>query len=635
MLGSQPDRAVVLAREALRANPGDPQALMALGAGLRRGGDPQAALEVLIPLAAAQPGAWGPPFEIGIAHAALGETSAAIAALSQAVSLNSRSALAWHALGDQLALAGDRAGAEAAQTRAPSGGANDPAVIQAAQGLSDGGAAILADRFNLHLGDVAAARLVAEALMQSGRLEAAADLLAEALARAPAFLPARVNLAAALFGLAHAEEALAEVESVLARAPDHPQARLLRAAIRVQLGEPEAALEDYGMALVADPGHARIWLSQGHALKIAGRQAEAVAAYRRSLDLAPHLGEAYWSLANLKTWRFEPADLEAMAALLSQAGPSAEDRAALHFALAKGLEDAERYAEAFAHYRQGNAMRRATAPYDATASNAFVQRMMATFTREFLAARAGAGCQAADPIFVVGLPRSGSTLVEQILASHPQVEGVSELPDLSLIAANLTRRTAYPEGLADLAPEAFAALGEDYLARTRVHRKLGRGSFVDKFPGNFLHTGLIHLMLPQARIIDVRRHPLGCCLSLFKQHFAEGQAYSYDLTDLGRHHADYVALMAHFDAVLPGRVHRLSYEVLVDDPEDAVRRLLAYCGLPFDDRCLRFYETGRAVRTASSEQVRQPIFRDGVEQWRRFEPWLGPLKAALGPGDWD
>ncbi len=433
-----------------------------------------------------------------------------------------------------------------------------------------------------------------------------------------------------LYGLDRAQEALAEIEPVLTRQPNLAEALGLRAAIRVQLGDAEGAITDYAAALAVDPGQPRLWLSQGHALKIVGRQAAAVAGYRQSLALAPTQGEAWWSLANLKTWRFEPGDLDAMTGLLARDDLGPDDRAHLGFALGKGLEDAGRHGEAFEHYRQANARRRAVTPYDADAHHAFVQRTMAVFTPAFLASQAEVGCAAPDPIFVVGLPRSGSTLVEQILASHSAVEGASELADLTGIARGLAASSPYPESLAALAPEDFAALGEAYLARTRVHRKLGRAHFVDKFPGNFLHAGLIHLILPRARIIDVRRHPLGGCLSIFKQHFAQGQAYSYDLTDLGRYHADYVALMAHFDAVLPGRIHRVSYEALVEDTEAEVRRLLAYCGLPFESQCLRFHETRRAVRTASSEQVRQPIFRDGLDQWRRFEPWLGPLKAALG-----
>jgi len=258
------------------------------------------------------------------------------------------------------------------------------------------------------------------------------------------------------------------------------------------------------------------------------------------------------------------------------------------------------------------------------------------FTREFFDERVGFGCPAPDPIFVVGLPRSGSTLIEQILASHSQVEGTMELPDVAMLARVVGARTtrnpgeAYPRALAKFSAEEIAGLGERYIAQTRIQRKTPLPFFIDKMPNNFAHVGFIHLMLPNAKIVDARRHPLGCCFSGFKQHFARGQNFTYDLTDIGRYYRDYVELMKHFDTVLPGRVHRVFYENVVEDTEGEVRRLLEYCQLPFEEGVLRFHENQRAVRTASSEQVRQPIFRDAVDQWRHFEPYLGPLKEALG-----
>jgi tetratricopeptide (TPR) repeat protein len=634
LLNAQPERSAALAREVLGVAPGLAEAVLLLGAGLRRGGDARGAVAVLTGLAAAQPGAWGVQFELGLAHAALGDTAPAAAALRRATGLNPNSALAWHALGDQLMLLDDPAGAEAAWARPLPGSLHDPQLVQGAKALFDGdqtlAGQILGDRLGLHLTDPAAVRLLADAGTRLGRLEPVATLLARLLAGAPAFLPARFNAAVVLYQTNRAEDALGEIQRALQRQPGVMAFHALRAAIQARLGDAEAAIDDYATVLERDAAQPRVWLSYGHVLKTVGRQADAVAAYRRSLDLAPGLGEAYWSLANLKTWRFEAGDLARMGQLSAEPDLADEDAVHLDFALGKALEDAGRFEASFEHYRLGNARRRAAAAYDAEANHAYVQRSIATFSPAFLADREGSGCAAPDPIFVVGLPRSGSTLVEQILASHSAVEGASELPDLTLIAQGLAAG-GYPESLGVLPPDALAALGEAYLAQTRVHRKLGRPFFVDKFPNNFMHTGLIRLILPQARIIDVRRHPLGCCLSAFKQHFAEGQIYSYDLTDLGRYYVDYVALMDHFDAAAPGRVCRVSYEALVEDPEAQVRRLLSYCGLPFEDQCLRFYESRRVVRTASSEQVRQPIFRDGVDHWRRFEPWLDPLKAALGP----
>jgi tetratricopeptide (TPR) repeat protein len=377
-------------------------------------------------------------------------------------------------------------------------------------------------------------------------------------------------------------------------------------------------------------------MSYGHALKTVGRQADCVAAYRKALELSPGLGEAWWSLANLKTVKFSETDRAVMAAGLEQEGLSDDDRLHLHYALGKALEDAGLYADSFDHYARGAAIRRAQVDYDPDENHADVARARAVFTPAFLGSTAGQGCPAPDPIFVVGLPRSGSTLVEQILASHSQVEGTMELPDLIVMARRLggkaVRRadSAYPEVLTSLSPEQLAELGEEYLERTRVQRKTDRPFFIDKMPNNFAHAGLIHLILPNAKIIDARRHPLGCCFSGFKQHFARGQAFSYDLTDIGRYYADYVALMDHFDTVLPGRVHRVIYEAMIEDPEAQIRALLDHCGLPFEPACLSFHENDRAVRTASSEQVRQPLFKTAVEHWQNYESFMQPLKQALG-----
>jgi len=377
-------------------------------------------------------------------------------------------------------------------------------------------------------------------------------------------------------------------------------------------------------------------MGYGHALKTEGQTRQSITAYRRAIELEPTLGEAYWSLANLKTYRFSAADTGAMRRALAREDLAAEDRLHFEFALGKALEDEAAYEESFAHYEAGSAIRRALSPYDAGETTGFLRRSKALYTREFFAARAGSGTAAPDPIFVVGMPRSGSTLLEQILASHPLVEGTMELPDIAAMVRELVSpRThedwpRYPQVLEPLSAE-LRELGERYLAQTRVQRKTDAPYFIDKMPNNFMHVGFIHLILPNARIIDARRHPLACCLSNFKQHFARGQSFSYSLDDVGRYYRDYVELMAHFDAVLPGRVHRVIYERLVDDPEAVVRQVLDYCGLPFDARCLRFYENERAVRTASSEQVRRPIYREGIDHWKHFEPWLGPLTAALGP----
>lgn len=632
LLAIDPRRAAALAR----ALPPSLEVRFLLGAALRRSGDTAAALEVLAPLAVARPGAWGLHYEQGMALAMLGRPVEAVAALERATAAEPRASLAWHALGDHYGMTDPARGAQAHARLLP-GSIGDAAFVAAVLALIDTPGSATADvlraRFGIDLNDPAALRLLADVAVRERRDAAAEGLLARAVAAAPLYSPARFHRAILLFRLERFVEARAELEP---RLPDYAAAgpvRALHASILMSLGRERAAVEEFAAALAIAPGDARLLHAYGHALRSVGRQSDAVAAYRRAIEIEPQFGEAYWSLANLKIWRFPAEDVAAMQALLEGAALNPDDRAHLHFALGKALEDAADYEPAFREYQAANAARRATTPYDAAAHSAFVQRSIATYSSAFFADRAGLGCAARDPVFVVGMPRSGSTLIEQILASHSQVEGLSELPDITALAAQVREqgKGAYPQSLADLPAAAFAELGHAYLDRTRPRRQTDAAHFVDKFPGNFLHIGLIHLILPNARIIDVRRDPLACCVSLFKQGFAAGQGYSYDLGDLGRYYADYVALMAQVDAVLPGRVHRVSYEALVDAPEDEVRRLLDHVGLAFEPGCLAFFENDRAVRTPSSEQVRQPLNRDGIDQWRHFAPWLGPLKAALGP----
>jgi tetratricopeptide (TPR) repeat protein len=638
LLAADPAKAEEQAREILSAVPGQPQARFYLGAALRRRGD-AAALDILEALAAEQPKAPAVWFELGLARAAGRDSDAAIQALSKATKLKPDFADAWAALSEQQLAAGDdeAAGKSAAQQIRLA--TKEPALIRAAEALLDNKLAVaeqvLRDFLKQETDNIAALRMLAEVGARLGRYGDAEILLARCLELAPGFTVARHNYAIVLHRQNKSEAAIAQVEILRRSDPDNPAYRALQGAAYGQIGEYAQAIAAYEGVLKKNPNQPKAWMSYGHALKAVGRQADSITAYRRSVALAPILGEAWWSLANLKTVGFTAADVAAMRAALARA--EGEDRYHLDFALGKALEDQGEYAAAFEHYAAGNAMRRKSVVYDAEETSDHVRRSKALFTREFFAKRAGHGDPASDPVFIVGLPRSGSTLIEQILATHSQVEGTMELPDIIAIARRLSGRKArsqasdYPEMLAELTPADLQALGAEYLERTRVQRKLGRPFFIDKMPNNFAHAGLIHLILPNAKIIDARRHPLGCCFSAYKQHFARGQAFSYDLTELGRYYADYVALMRHLDEVLPGRVHRVIHERLVDDPEGEVRQLLAYCGLPFEETCLQFYQNDRAVRTASSEQVRRPLNREGVDQWRHFEPWLGPLKAALGP----
>ncbi len=641
LLSTHPGLAAEQATEILKAAPGYPPATLILGSARRAAGDAQAALTVLEPLVRSQPNWAAAHYELGLAFGAAHQGDAAVEALRRAVQLEPDLADAWRALADHLRAIGDTQGADEAYGRHIKFSTRDPRLMEAAAALCDNriahAEALLREHLKQLPTDVAAIRMLAEVAARLGRNGDAENLLARCLELAPSFVPARHNYALVLHRQNKASAALAEADRLLAIDPRSPTYRNLKAAIVTRIGEYAQAIELYAGVLAEYPKQAKAWMSYGHALKTAGRQQDCIDAYRRCIELAPQLGEAYWSLANLKTFRFTPAELDAMRSQLARTDLGAEDRFHFRFAIGKALEDAAEYAESFEHYAQGNSLRKAGIHYDADDTSAHVRRSKAVLSKEFFAQRTGAGCAEPDPIFIVGLPRAGSTLIEQILSSHPLVEGTQELPDIISIARTLAGRktrdevSKYPQILATLSSQDLAALGEQYLAQTRIQRKTDAPFFIDKMPNNWSHVGLIHLILPRAKIIDARRHPLGCCFSGFKQHFARGQTFSYSLEDIGRYYRDYVELMKHFDEVLPGRVHRVLYEAMIDDTEAQVRRLLEYCGLPFDARCLRFYENDRAVRTASSEQVRQPIFRDGVDHWRHYEPWLDPLKSALGP----
>ena len=626
------------ALEILRVAPGHPQAQLILGAARRIAGQTQAALAILEPLAEAQPRAAAVQLELAVALGEAGRAPAAIAALRRAVRLKPDGPDGWRLLAEQLDAQGDARGAAEARARYLQTANRDPRLASAAAALVKNDLPLAEAHLLRHLAaypsDVAALRMHAEIAARLRRYLDAQALLERVLQLAPDFAAARYNYVQVLNRQGKAELALAQVQQLLDQEPRNPAFRSLHAAVLVNLGDYDSSIRVYESLLKEFPQQPTVWLSYGHSLKTAGRQPESISAYRRAITLAPTFGEAYWSLANLKTFRFSDAEVAALSAALARADLADEDRLHFEFALAKALEDRAEYAASFSHYAGGNLLRRALHPYDAAKNSAFVQRSRALFTADFFAARAGAGAAAGDPVFIVGLPRSGSTLIEQILSSHSRVEGTMELPDIPQLANELAHGAEADAGffaaLAALTPAQLREFGKRYLARTQALRRSGAPLFIDKMPNNWLYVGLIQMILPNARIIDARRHPLGCCFSCFKQHFARGQNFAYGLEDLGSYYRDYAGLMAHFDAVLPARVHRVFYEDMVADTEAQVRRLLDYCGLPFEPQCLRFYDNARAVRTASSEQVRQPIFREGLEQWRHFEPWLDPLKVALG-----
>jgi len=549
---------------------------------------------------------------------------------------------AYRLLGAALRRTGEDEEAEQAELAAISASIHDPALIRAAEALLDNDLAmaetLLRPRLHANPFDVAAIRMMAELAGRLGRYPDSEALLRRALELAPAFGPARANLATVLYKQNRPAEAIAELERLQGADQDNAGHQNLKAAALGRIGSYEEAILVYEQVLARLPDQPKVWMSCGHALKTVGRQQDAIAAYRRALDLAPALGEVWWSLANLKTVSFTDADVAAMEAALAGPELRLEDRFHLHFALGRAFEGRRGFEASFTHYAEGNRLRGETIGYRANETSALVERSRQLFSAAFFAERAGLGCPAPDPIFILGMPRAGSTLVEQILASHPLVEGTMELPDIPVLARRLGggKSSAYPACLAELDGAALRALGEEYLERTRIQRRTDRPYFIDKMPNNWAHVGLIRLILPNAKIVDARRHPLDCCFSNFKQHYARGQGFSYSLSDMGRYYADYVDLMAHMDAVMPDPPYRLIHERLLDDFEGEIRALLDRLGLPFEPACLRFHETERAVRTASSEQVRRPINREGVDQWKAYEPWLAPLKVALGPAlhDW-
>src|SRR5215831_10873350 len=420
------------------------------------------------------------------------------------------------------------------------------------------------------------------------------------------------------------------MDALLRLEPGNRDYLSLCAAACVGLGEYERAITLYRELLVASPASADLHVLLGHALKSLGRKTEATESYQRAAA-RPSFGDAWWSLANLKTYRFSQNEIVTMRA--EEAAPAADavDRYHLCFALGKALEDRNEFAESWQFYERGNALKRAESRYDPLITETNTRKQVELCTAQFFAARAGVGVPNPDPVFIVGLPRSGSTLIEQILASHSLIEGTHELADIQRTVVQLRGRDdhRYPAVLAELAPELFRQLGERYIMDTWAYRH-GKPFFIDKMPNNFRHIGLIHLMLPTAKIIDVRRDPMACCLSNLKQLFAKGQEFTYSIEDIARYYRTYLELMRHWDAVLPGRVLRVTYEDLVEDLEGNERRILEFCGLEFEPACVEFYKTERSVSTASSEQVRQPIFRDGLFQWRNYEPWLGRLRDALG-----
>ncbi len=484
---------------------------------------------------------------------------------------------------------------------------------------------------------VEAMRLLAEIGARFNAYDDAEFLLESAKALEPDNVSAHYDYAKLLRKRQKFEQALVEATELRAKEPGNPEFEMLYANENLAVGNFDEAMDTYQALLTAMPNNPGINLTYGHALKTVGRQDEAVAAYRQAYHVRRDCGDAFWSLANLKTYRFSDDELAQMREQEASPSIALADRYHLCFAAGKALEDRGDYQASFAYYERGNRLKREELKYDPQRLTDEMQRQRASVTAELLGQFKGAGCPAPDPIFIVGLPRAGSTLLEQILASHSQVEGTMELPNILALSHRLDHREMhneepeYPANLGELTREEFTQFGEAFIRDTQIYRKAGTQFFIDKMPNNFRHIGLIHLILPNAKIIDARRGAMGCCFSGFKQLFAEGQEFTYGLEEVGRYYRDYVGLMDHWDAVLPGKILRVRYEDVVADLDTQVRRLLGFCGLPFEEACLNFHKNERAVRTASSEQVRQPIFKTGVDQWEHFSTHLDPLRSILGP----
>jgi predicted Zn-dependent protease len=577
--------------------------------------------------------------ERGLCHVARKDAPAAIDALLHAVNINPALPQVWSMLEGVYRLIGDHGNAAMAAAHVATLKNLPPEVVTATSLYSDGDlvpAEQIVRAFLLRDGDhPEAMRLLAKIGIARDVLDDAELLLDGALQLAPDHRAARYDYADVLTKRHKYIEARAQLQKLLALDPRNPDYRALAATAAVGLGDHEEAIRIYEGLLAEFPDAPDLNLWHAHALKSVGRVPEAIAAYRAAAAARPDFGDAYWSLANLKTYRFTDAEMAQMQAAEAASATIPIDRMHLCFALGKALEDRGETEASWRYYERGNALKHAESRYSPDAIETNTAKQIETCTRDFFRARAGWGASAADPIFIVGLPRSGSTLLEQILASHSQVEGTQELADIPRLVLALQGRDhdpgapRYPGILAQMTADDVRALGEKYLADTRVHRT-GRRLFIDKMPNNFRHIGLIHLMLPNAKIVDARREPMSCCFSNLKQLFANGQEFTYSMDDIARYYRTYLDLMDHWDEALPGRVLRVHHEDVVDDLESSVRRLLDHCGLEFEPACVDFHKTQRSVRTPSSEQVRQPIFRESLDQWKRYEAWLGPLEATLG-----
>ena len=603
------------------------------------------ALAVLAGMKAQYPGFSRWYHELGHCHVLLGNAPAALEALHEAVRINPTLPASWDMLEQLYRMQGDTVQAAASGRNLVALQQLPTEIVVANSLYADGDHALAEDVLRDYLdkdpANVGALRLLARICQERASPAEAEVLLESALRFAPDYHDARLDYVMVLLHRQNYRRARQEAEALLAREPDNRAYRKQVAAACVGLGDYEPVIDIYGQLLAGtcesatEVAELRLW--RGNSLRIVGRLHEAIADYRAALDARPGYGVAWFSLANLKTWRFTDDDIATIELAQSADDVQDLDRIYLAFALGKAMEDRAAYARSWQHYAHGNALRHKTVRYRPEAAEACAKRLEQTYTDALFAARGGWGHDDPAPIFIVGLPRSGSTLVEQIVASHSQVEGTQELTEIGQYVTGTCGQDAAcglpldPDAVAQLSRTDIRALGERFIDETRTYRRLGRARFIDKMPNNVWHSGLIHLILPNATIIDVRREPMACCFSNLKQLFGgSNQEFAYGIEDIGRHYRVYLEMMNHWRITLPGRVLTVHYEDLIDDLDGSARLILAHCRLAFEPACLRFHQTQRSVRTPSSEQVRQPIDRDGLGQWQRYAQWLAPLHDTLG-----
>jgi len=604
---------------------------------LKRFDDALQSLQRLTHLAPDYGRAWQ---EIGHNYRDSGRASRACEAYARATELNPGLMAAWRFLAELRQHTGDAEGARVAASNFKRLADLPPELVTVTSQLHEGkiykAEKICRHYLQNHPHHPEAMRLLAAIGMELHVNDDAEFLLESVLELKPDFDLARMDYVKVLERRQKFSQAWEAASELRRRMPGNLAAELAYANQCSSIGRYDEALEVLEPLIKQSPQPWHVQMLRGHALKTIGRHEEAVEAYRAAYQGRPEFGDAWWSLANMKTFRFDDGEIAKMRSMIDAGGLTPVDEIHLSFALGKALEDRQEWADSFKHYAQGNAIKRKRVDYSAERMQADFERQKTFFSPDRADQLIVGGFDAPDPIFIVGLPRAGSTLIEQILASHPSIDGTLELPNILALAHRLNGRRRrdeeprYPGVLAKLSAEERSTLGQQFIEETRVHRQ-DAPLFLDKMPNNFRHLGLIFSILPEARVIDARRAPMGCCFSGFKQLFAEGQDFSYSQSDIGRYYRDYVDLMDHWNRVYPDRILQVNYEDVVVDLETQVRRMLDYLGLPFDPACIEFHRTQRSVRTASSEQVRQPIYQSGVEQWRHYEPWLDDLRKALGP----